>query len=471
MFQNGLAEIPIKAAELLKATGSNVNQNALEASVKVTLAAGKQHGFSTNLAHVLRQKLILFIPGVCGSRITVASHPDQEAYPEPSWAISGDETRDFPKTPINWLRCDKSGFPESKAVRLDLLRTIRVNKPADPGGKGLEGLINTVKSELTVYNTQKWTDLTNGGTHPELYRIRSSGETKSEEREQYYVVKSWPYDWRLRLESAVHLLMGASGRESSDPVWPPYRTPPSLSLIIDKWKETVDFGDDKLAIASHSTGGLITRALLVQPGVEQFVDKAFFIDVPFWGAPKAYYVFFSGDMGLPFIRPRFMQSLSQNMPIVYYLAPTEKYPDFVIMEPARKRYPGQSVFTDFIRQMILGARAIGFFPEGPEAWNHELESSARAFHASIQGTPRIGYQNCIVFYSDTKKFDTQGPLYIKGYNVRVMGIPGDGTVPLVSQIADYKENGGTVIENPAGPYHVPSPNQNLVWEKVLSTLS
>jgi len=121
--RQGIAVIQLNLDELLGSTGSFVNQNALEAQVRVKWEDKELRAPpTTNLLHILRQKLILFIPGVCGSRITVTSYPDREAYPEWSWfSYSSDE--DSPLTvQLNWLHTLSDGSPASKAARLDLFR-------------------------------------------------------------------------------------------------------------------------------------------------------------------------------------------------------------------------------------------------------------------------------------------------------------------------------------------------------------
>lgn len=455
----GIAVIRFNVDELLKETGTLINQNALEARVAVRWEGMDLTTTQTdNLVHILRQKLILFIPGVCGSRITVASHPEREAYPEWSWNSFSSNIDSVLTVPLNWLHTRRDGSPASHAVQLSLFKNA-----------GLPGI-----KPLAVYNIDNRDEVKNPPNHPRLFR---SGERNALE---YYVVKAWPYDWRSKLEIALDLLMGRVKRSPDDPVWPPYQTPPPLTTIIEKAKEAYPFLDDRIAIASHSTGGLVTRAILHQPGIENLVDKAFFIDVPFWGAPKAYYVYLTGHMGLPFIKDRFMRDLSPNLPIVYYLAPTERFPETVARVGYEdfRRFPNQRV-SSFMNKLINDAKEKGLYPKDLAPWNEELERAANEFHRSIQGEPQIGYKNSIVFWSDSKDNETPGIVTIVSrtnalpplFEHQIIFKPtvGDSTVPVVSQRADFTASSLVKIVPPTE--HVPTPNTPFVWKRIIEILS
>jgi hypothetical protein len=457
LFQAVLA---LPANELLKNTGSLVNQNALQAKVKIKFDSIEIESETNNLLHILKQKLILFIPGVCGSRITVRSHPREEAYPALSF-FHDSSVKDTPHfVPINWLYCRADGSPVSSAYKLDLLRTYPYDsKPGYP-----------------VYRVEGRSEIENPPGHKQFFRVRHNTEHPEHPFEYpipYYFVTSWPYDWRLKLEYAVDLLMGrGQGRDPTDRIFAPYIVPPSLALLTKELRQKYfPFFDDRIAIAAHSTGGLITRAVLKQPGIEKYVDKAFFIDVPFWGAPKAYWIFLTGDMGLDFIQKRFMRDLSPNTPIVYYLSPTENYPDYVakIEDRVINREKDQSVGS-FMNELVTEARQKGLYPMNVDSWNEQLELAAKAFHSSIQGPPRIGYRNCIVFWSYAPAAETAGTVQIHpgGRIITFYPARGDGTVPLVSQKADFPKE--SLFEIPGGPEHVPAPNHEFVWKKIVTTL-
>lgn len=447
----------IKMDDLLKESTSRVNQNAFEAWVSVGSGRRKHPAISKNLLHILKQKLILFIPGVFGSRIRVRGHDDEEAFPE--WSTGLDWDPEF-----MWLKCNTSGVPLNEAVWLDLFRKFNF-APGD---------------DAFIYRDLEDRDEVKNPPHyPFLY---CDGV-----RVPHYILRAWPYDWRLKLENAVDRLMGLS---SDDTPWPPYAVPPSLPTIIKEAKEgTFDdrenagphlykYMDDKIAIACHSTGGLITRGVLCRQGIEDYVDKAFFINVPFWGAPKAYYVYLRGDM-VPFVNNKYMQSLAPNMPIIYYLAPTEKYPYVVAVLPGPPnrevgRQPDQSVATAFMNGLIAEARRRKnvYPPAGQiDPWNKGLEKAAKMFHSSIQGEPRIGYENCHVFWSLAVK-PTPGPVFIDHTlepPIDFRDVAGDSTCPAVSQRADFPPE--CRIKIPGDTEHVPAPTTTFVWEKIIEILS
>ena len=446
----------IKMDDLLKESTSRVNQNAFEAWVSVGPGRRKHPAISKNLLHILKQKLILFIPGVFGSRIKVKGHEGEEAFPE--WSTGLDWDPEF-----MWLKCNTSGVPLNEAVWLDLFRKFDF-APGD---------------DAFIYRDLEDRDEVKNPPHyPFLY---CDGV-----RVPHYILRAWPYDWRLKLENAVDRLMGLS---SDDTPWPPYAVPPSLPTIIKEAKEgTFDdrenagphlykYMDDKIAIACHSTGGLITRGVLCRQGIEDYVDKAFFINVPFWGAPKAYYVYLSGDM-VPFVNNKYMQSLAPNMPIIYYLAPTEKYPSVVAVLPGTLhnevgRQPNQSVATAFMNELIAEARRKNVYPAAGQIdpWNKGLENAAKMFHRSIQSKPLIGYENCHVFWSLAEK-PTPGSVLIDHTlesPIAFRDVDGDSTCPAVSQRADFPPV--CRIKIPGDTEHVPAPTTTFVWEKIIEILS
>jgi hypothetical protein len=56
------------------------------------------------------------------------------------------------------------------------------------------------------------------------------------------------------------------------------------------------------------------------------INKAVFVGVPNLGAPKAIKVLLKGDgFGIPWLADGEMQKISQNLPVVYDLAPSRKY--------------------------------------------------------------------------------------------------------------------------------------------------
>jgi hypothetical protein len=103
--------------------------------------------------------------------------------------------------------------------------------------------------------------------------------------------------------------------------------------------------DDEVAIAGHSTGGVIIRRMLGEPDAEKLISHAFFLNVPFRGAPKAMGVFLTGcdppggDSMIPIVTSASLRAISPAAPIVYHLAPSFKYPEW-LADIEGKRPPG-----------------------------------------------------------------------------------------------------------------------------------
>lgn len=453
----GTATLVLHQDGVLDALHSEMNSNVIEAKLVLDYDGTAVEATTSNVLHILRQKLILFIPGVCGSEIWVANHPKEKAFLAMSLEMNPLGTQ-----PARWLACDLNGDPVrgNEAVKLDLLREYSI-------GVTLQ----------TVYDVEH-RDATSQG----LTLTRSDGL-----KVPYYWVQPWPYDWRLRLEGAVAALAGLNG-QGSGPTRPPYSAPPSLSRIIAEAKKDHPFLDEKVALVGHSTGGLITRGFLTRPeaaaAATKFVDHAYFVDTPFWGAPKVYYVYLTGNDMVPVISSDRLRHLAPNLPIVYYLAPSEQYPDVVAFAQGPRdrvtdtvrRSEGQKC-GGFMGKLVAMARSKKLYPNDVDPWSNTLEMAANAYHRSIRGAPRIGWDKCLVFVSNQGSQSTRGPVAISGKNgllggdtvIRSLMTNGDGTVPLVSQKADAPESRIRAI--PRAPIHAAAANEDYVWEQIVRDVS
>jgi hypothetical protein len=426
---------------VLTALNTAVNTNIIEA--KVTIAGGGRTltANSINLVHLMSQKVVLFIPGVAGSEITVQQFPKELSFP--AWSVG------FPFTVNEFerLNCDRNGVPVAggQSIKVGLLEKFAAIKITDP-----------LTVNVSVYNVRNRNDMNQPSQHPLL--LKRDGTALL-----HYQVIAWPYDWRLRLETAVEFLLGNTpfGASVGAPL-------PSISKVLSDQKASMPLLDDKIAMAGHSTGGVILRGLLSRPEAANLVSKAFFMNVPFFGAPKAYFVYLTGDF-LPFIANDLLQRMAPNLPIVYYLAPTEKYPDDVALLTSGnvKRSPGQNVGNTVTKPLVFLMQ--GNYPSTLPRWNDALEASARAYHASIT-TPVIGWNNCLVFFSKQASPSTPGAVFPTGVTlVDHQKIDGDGTVPLSSLKGDSDPK--RQIEIPGGPDHTSAPNQAFVWSNVAAELS
>ncbi len=136
-------------------------------------------------------------------------------------------------------------------------------------------------------------------------------------RAQYYLdninLFVFPYDWRLD----INWLAG-------DP-------PVQANNLKDKIEQIKNqTGKEKINIIAHSMGGLIVKKYLQKYGSSS-IDKFIDIATPHLGSPKAFKILSYGDyMGIKFLfdtglNPARVQFISQNMPAVYELLPSQDY--------------------------------------------------------------------------------------------------------------------------------------------------
>lgn len=120
---------------------------------------------------------------------------------------------------------------------------------------------------------------------------------------------TFPYDWRY----------GVSGKFEDGTT--------NVDLLKKKIQEIVDStGSDKVDVIAHSTGGLLVKKYVIDNASEHHLGKTVFVGVPNTGAPKAIKVFLQGDgFGVPWLADGEMKKLAANFPVVYDLAPSQRY--------------------------------------------------------------------------------------------------------------------------------------------------
>jgi hypothetical protein len=426
-----------KMSDLLDGLGTGVNQAIIEARVVLNSPNGQVVVNSLNTLHLVRQYAIVFLPGVAGAEIEVASHPGEFSYA--AWSASFvPGTDEFRR-----LSCDALGNPQ-------------------PGAQATKTQLLESFATQTVYDVRNRPELNTPQGHPRLQFLeggRATGRALL-----YYKVIHWAYDWRLRLEFAVDWLLGKT------PHPPQVGAPmPSLQAILADEKANLPFLADKAVLAGHSTGGVVMRGLLSKPESANLVQHAFFLNVPFFGAPKAYFVYLTGSI-LPFIANSLMREMAPHFPIVYYLAPTERFPDQVARDGSTPlgRSQGQNVGNVVIKPLIV--RMGLSYPATLARWSDFLELRAREYHAAVT-TPVIGWDNCTVFWGLTTNPETPGPVFVPfiGRGPDHDSIVGDGTVPEVSLKGDSPA--GRQVRLPGNIEHVPAPNHTMVWQTVAQQLS
>ena len=147
----------------------------------------------------------------------------------------------------------------------------------------------------------------------------------------------FPYDWRMSdRDTALRL----------------------QDFIADVLLKT---GQSKVSIIAHSMGGLITKEYASLAGTSA-LEKIIFIGTPHLGAPKVFKALMYGDdMGVrvgpvSLLHPATIQHISQNMPAVYDLLPSQVYVDGSFNHPyVYDTQSGQFLGYDAIRNFMIDA--------------------------------------------------------------------------------------------------------------------
>lgn len=219
----------------------------------------------------------------------------------------------------------------------------------------------------------------------------------------------FPYDWRLDIESSTL----------------------SLKEKIDKIK--TEKGVEKVDLIAHSMGGLLVKKYLKNYGgdsIGKFVD----IGTPHTGSPKSFKILNYGDnfgfekFGLDVLNPHRVKVISQNMPSIYQLLPSQEY--FDDSDNEYKYYvfnaaSGEDKLTfEETRNYLKATGRNGLLVDRAKAFHQEIDNlnpadyGVQTYNIVGCGTPTIG-QFYILQEGDH-------PIY----NIRM--INGDGTVPLKS---------------------------------------
>lgn len=405
--QSGAATLSISVPTILRALAAAPNTNIIEANVRVCYRGKIVAAVSSNYLQVVRERLIAFLPGVLGSEIDVD--------------INGTGTTAFPPSvpfpPINGTDISRLAFdpqtllPRYRAHALRLFTTYW-------------GLV-TVYSIETPFNTAR--------ASAALPAVTYSGSPPIE----FFQMRPWPYDWRLRLDRHIETLQGnATGPGLGF-------TSPSITAMLADARANSRFMHDRVALAGHSTGGLIIKGALGPRYGQAFsslVDRAYFINTPFTGAPKAYYALMTGEMVDGILPATEMRQIAPFLPITYYLSPAPGYQDPNVQNIVM-RYPHAVTGTlQFARRRDNARSAAPFMDSAIVAagnrtrWIRPLGEAADSFHRENRRVaPVIGWRNSRVYYGTLQGFTTPGSVRVNGVDdVVFITTRGDGTVPLSS---------------------------------------
>jgi hypothetical protein len=288
-----------------KPLGGCVNEVLIDCSFQIpdVTSEGKPiAGQSENRVYLYRRKAIVFLPGVFGSSVNVTL-ADGSVHGFPSFIK--DKT-------VGELECDENGEP-----------LIEANPPT------LVELWALKKLKKNVYDIENACEDARREHYPQLDKHFGNVQ-----------MVLHCYDWRLDLTEAAEKL-------ATD-----------LRGLCAELRKRADF-DDQVAVAGHSTGGLIIRRALGCDGMDDHISHAFFLNVPFRGAPKAMGVLLTGqdppggDPMVPIVDADSLRNVALSMPIVYHLAPATAYGERVAISPTRPASASADVSKD--KRAFVGA--------------------------------------------------------------------------------------------------------------------
>ena len=279
--------------------------------------------------------------------------------------------------------------------------------------------------------------------------------------------KEVPYDWRLNI-SLSHLNIAEEIKGYFDE--------------LDRVEHP--FLHNKLSIAGHSTGGVIMRGFTYSNNaIKDLIEHFFFINVPHLGAPKAEYVYFSGDMEIPIVALESFRQMGPDMPILYFLTACSRYGSAVssgsgnvVSEdwtPSARQTRVQNAINagayDTEKKELYGYPE--YENEGPLTFNMPLALAADKHCEDAAAAGPSTHINSYVFHSGGRRTITSTRL-VDDEILSTRTFTGDGTVPTVSQIGDIGNwANATLFEpTPENPLHVPAPNSIWIWERIFDVL-
>ncbi len=226
-------------------------------------------------------------------------------------------------------------------------------------------------------------------------------------------------------------------------------------------------GNPKVDLIAHSMGGLVAKKYIVDEGTST-IDKIFFIGTPHLGAPKAFKALMWGDdMGIGInndtlglhihmLSPAEVKFISQNMPGVFELLPSESYTNiskYVYDDTIKNDWLS---FDETENYMASSGRNTLIFPIADSL--HEVIDTLDLTNINSYNFSGCGTTKTIGQILSTKKTDT-----IK--DKKIQYVNGDTTVPLISSNLPAKENYFV-----AGYQHSELPSANGVPQDILSII-
>ncbi|MDD5528326.1 MAG: alpha/beta fold hydrolase [Patescibacteria group bacterium] len=306
----------------------------------------------------------------------------------------------------------EKAFPIDKEVWLNWLGYANPLDPKDEGLKELE-MDSTGKAVKNLYVDGAIENVLTEDFYKGL--IQELEENGYKEGTDLFV---FPYDWRYD----VSCLAGAI--ECSDQG---INTLDKMIAIA-----TSSAGSEKVDIVAHSMGGLISKAYIEKFGASS-IDKLITIATPNLGSPRAAKILLYGDnmdigkFGLYVLNESTMKEISQNIPSVYQLLPSQEYFNLSygyisdIFDVDNNGVKGNLNYTD-TNNFLVNTGRNGYLLDNAVALHNKIDNLQVNDSFSISGckTPTIDK----IYILNKEKSG--------GYEYALRYTSGDGTVPLVS---------------------------------------
>ena len=232
---------------------------------------------------------------------------------------------------------------------------------------------------------------------------------------------------------------------------------------------------EKVDIVAHSMGGILAKTYLTK-AEEGRVDQLIFLGTPHLGAPKSYKALMYGDdMGfgldlfgdsdndVRFLNPQQLKIISQNMPAVYELLPSQKYISDnggYVINQENENNPITLNYTETKNKMISDGRNVSMFPFA-ENLHDDIDLSGIEVHNFVGcGGKTLGE---ITF---KKKLSWVGSSFQMADDFDIKYVNGDSTVPQAS--AGAVESGETYFAK--GISHGSMPSASGVKEAIVAIL-
>jgi len=264
----------------------------------------------------------------------------------------------------------------------------------------------------------------------------------------------FPYDWRLDL----NIIAGDDSRL------------PRTETLKEKVEAVISqTGAEKVDIVAHSMGGLIAKLYMQKYGgdkVNKFVDIA----TPHLGAPETMKTLMYGDnLDIWFLNSNKIYNISQNLPSIYQLLPSQNYFDdsdpnyayyiYDMFDSDNNGVKGRLDYGQSIEFQANSGRNINLL-----ALDDQLHQEIDSFNSESLGIKTYNMVGC--------GRPTIGQIYILnkeksgGYEYGLKYVNGDGTVPLRS--AEYLS--ATNVYYNTGAAHAGLPSFGGVKQLVTSIL-